>query len=362
MKKLNTLLVIAFIAILTACSKDDAKTEPITNPVTETPANVYVVGYEGIYPAVTQKLWTNDVGTTINEGKIKSIFVKGFDIYTCVRQGNGGSSTIKYSKNGVYTEIRPTINQEFPNVNDIAVDNNNNIYIVGQLAGKATLWIFRADGTSVGIRTFSNEISEIFAVETYNDNVYMVGYERSSTSYNKAKYWKLNSSISINLTTEADYDGAATSITIKNGNIYIAGYSKDNSGKAIVKYWKNQNLTNIAEDHQFVDPYGRSLQVHIGVTDNEDVYIAGSQYTPSYQSSTGQSTNKAIYWKNGIKYDLSNGVNFENTTGIATIGNDVYISGFDNNFAKYWKNGAAKILSIPTSTYGDTSSIFVTKK
>jgi nitrous oxide reductase accessory protein NosL len=35
MKKLNTLLIIAFIAILTSCSKDEAKTEPTPPPVAE---------------------------------------------------------------------------------------------------------------------------------------------------------------------------------------------------------------------------------------------------------------------------------------------------------------------------------------
>jgi hypothetical protein len=67
-----------------------------------------------------------------------------------------------------------------------------------------------------------------------------------------------------------------------------------------------------------------------------DIYFAGWR-------STYPSNEFAVFWKNGVLTDLTDGSRFITANAVAIAGNDVYVGGSDfiNNHAvaKYWKNG-----------------------
>jgi hypothetical protein len=61
----------------------------------------------------------------------------------------------------------------------------------------------------------------------------------------------------------------------------------------------------------------------------------------------GNTSLKAMYWKNGVATILPNG---DRTSSIFVKGNDIYLAGALNYLsAKYWKNGIEKTLNPPTS-------------
>jgi hypothetical protein len=83
-----------------------------------------------------------------------------------------------------------------------------------------------------------------------------------------------------------------------------------------------------------------------------EVYISG---TDEY--------GRAVYWKNGEKVELTDGVSYvASGSSIFVSENDVYVSGYEGNYAKYWKNGQAVVLPSSTASGVPTGrSIFVSQ-
>ena len=72
------------------------------------------------------------------------------------------------------------------------------------------------------------------------------------------------------------------------------------------------------------------------------------------------------YWKNGVGISLTNGKTSADATGLAVIGNDVYVAGYEKNdkgynVAKYWINGVAKVIGSGNNHSGLTG-IYITNK
>lgn len=80
-----------------------------------------------------------------------------------------------------------------------------------------------------------------------------------------------------------------------------------------------------------------------------DIYVAGFE-------STNSSPKSAMYWKNGTPVTL--GSDFSWANAIFVSGNDVYVAGYDNGGATYWKNGVG--VRLPGQTDGrEAHSVFV---
>ena len=111
------------------------------------------------------------------------------------------------------------------------------------------------------------------------------------------------------------------------------------TGIAIAMYWKNGTPVYLSD--------GSSNAYANAITVGSDIYVAGSV------------NNRAVYWKNGISYNLqANNLVCFSASSIALNGSDVYILGTmtsalgtdpsdyaPTNFI-YWKNGVA------SSTFG----------
>jgi hypothetical protein len=75
-----------------------------------------------------------------------------------------------------------------------------------------------------------------------------------------------------------------------------------------------------------------------------DVYVAGYM------------ERRATYWKNGIPFKLSNSLSYCNSIYVSN--NDVYISGNTEALPQYWKNGESVNLQVPASAVrGETLDI-----
>ena len=135
------------------------------------------------------------------------------------------------------------------------------------------------------------------------------------------------------------------------GTIYAVGYrySETSSAKSIATFWKGNTTIDLS------DATKDAFTTGIAVVGN-DIYISGYEI----QSST---TSIAKYWKNGIAVNLTDGTKLAEANSITVVGNDVYVCGYENNaienpVAKYWKNGVATNLSDGTN-WAKTSCIIV---
>ena len=58
--------------------------------------------------------------------------------------------------------------------------------------------------------------------------------------------------------------------------------------------------------------------------------------------------------------NLTDGSKWAEAKSIAVSGNDVYVAGFEDGVAKYWKNGSPVILG-DASRYSEAYSVFIVK-
>lgn len=139
-------------------------------------------------------------------------------------------------------------------------------------------------------------------------------------------------------------------------DVYIAGYETDSSQspdrvKAI--YWKNGIPVELTDGTIHSEAYSIAVS-------GTDIYVAGLQLV--------NGNHIATYWKNGVLIALPSN-HFSRANSIAVSGNDVHICGFDlsNNrqVASYWKNGIQTILSdgsknvVANAIYLDGADVYI---
>ncbi len=116
--------------------------------------------------------------------------------------------------------------------------------------------------------------------------------------------------------------------TEKQADVYVAGYSH---GKGT--YWKNGEAITLTD-----------IEAHGIWVAGQDLYIAGVK-------SAGGPRTIALYLKNGVETELSDGTTRVLVTAMFVDGTDVYVSGTEINLeteelsAVYWKNTEKHILS-----------------
>ncbi|HNX95365.1 MAG TPA: hypothetical protein PKL14_09405 [Holophaga sp.] len=162
-------------------------------------------------------------------------------------------------------------------------------------------------------------------------DVYVAGYQWGTGMDNTAVYWKNGRPVKLDPGVSGGF--GATAITVSKGDVYVVGNQFGNNPNAAL-YWKNGTPVPLSAS-------GRANA--IAVSSTGDVYVVGDDATG------------AKLWKNGIgtKLNVTSMTPLKSAiaTGIALVGQDVYVSGavtkegsMDNAQAIYWKNGQDTLL------------------
>ncbi len=85
---------------------------------------------------------------------------------------------------------------------------------------------------------------------------------------------------------------------------------------------------------------------------NPVVYVAGY-----YTGGSGKKV--ACYWKDGVKTDLTDGTNDAEAFAIFVVSGSVYVAGYDNNQAYYWKDNMAGAVPLPGALASRGNGIYV---
>ena len=337
---------------------------------------VYVAGYYSISNRVLDngyapELWQNGVTQNFSfpspsGAKAYSVFVSGDDVYVAGYADKGSHNRGYFTtiatlwKNGKYHTLA---NQHYSSVANSVYVSGSDVYVVGyeckgdinEYASNksiATLW---KNGVPQYL-TDGTKYAEAYSVYVSDNNVYVAGHDGEI-----ATLWK--NGVAQNL-TDGSQGARAKSVYVSGSDVYIVGfeckghfndYYMSNNGIAI--FWKNgvaQNLTD--GSHRAC---ANSVYVH-----GNDVYVVGyvdigEKY--KYYDEKPRLYSIAILWKNGVSQYLTDGTNDAEASSIYVSDNNVYVAGYENidlwhPVARLWKNGEIEKLS---SEEGKAYCVFV---
>lgn len=318
--------------------------------------DVFVAGGQNNAAHNTATLWKNGTAVTISseESALTSIFINGNDIYVAGVERINNLSLANYWKNG----NKVTLGTGESVANGIAV-NGNDVYVGGaEIINGFDLPRFWKNGTGTTVSVLDPIISNTVSgngtcagVYVHAGNVYAAGSYRNSQG--RFSPWECrNGVVPASTIPNNDKHCFANAVFASGTDVYEAG-SQNNatSGLAMATIWKNGIATTLTAGTASV---GVATAVFVA---GGDVYAAGYEEEDYY----GSGNQFAKYWKNGVAVKLSNVSS--GATGIAVFGNDVYVSGWENNgthlVSKYWKNGVP--VSIGNTTFNSTGSAIVVR-
>lgn len=170
--------------------------------------------------------------------------------------------------------------------------------------------------------------------EEISTSVYVAGIDKDSiTSVEQATVWKNENKFQ---KVTSSFNTFIADVFIAGSDVYTTGYSNENVSKW--KVWKNGT-----ELYSFWDSDPTTGRAIYAV--NNDVYAGGlivDKFSNPFRY-------YAIVTKNGSTlYTLTNGNDIADISGLVVSGNDVYVSGFEGNQAKLWKNGIEQPLNNAT--------------
>ena len=144
----------------------------------------------------------------------------------------------------------------------------------------------------------------------------------------RSKYWIDGNEIILGSFV---YKSAANAIILKGSDIYVAGYQYlSNLGYSVATLWKN----GVASSLSTQPSWAYSVDVLNGNT-----YVSGEVKDLSNYNTM------AAFWKNSQEFLLTSSAQDAAGNSIKVFGNDVYIAGYIDDNACYWKNGALTVLS-----------------
>ena len=334
MKNLLKIISIVLITTIFSCSKDNDSPPPVI-PKVET---VYVGGIaDDANGFRSPTIWTNGVAQSLpivagNNGWVNAVFVEGNDVYAIGYEAtNFGYKAIMWKNN-----IKTTLSQSTQSEAKSIFVSDGKYYVVGTVAGVATLWY---NNTEVAIDTFGTKATSI---HIKNNKIYIVGNEVFNTTSTKAVLWKNEVSLT--------YPIAFTKTLIENNanvrDVFYDGTNLHSVGSAYLtlntaKLWKN-NLPS--------EQYGDDSLMFSVFVNEQNVYAAGITNRP----------NKATLWKNNAQTVLSQ--NNSTAEAVFATSSNVYVVGYETattEKACIWRNGEIKILS---DNFSRAYSVFVTEK
>lgn len=179
---------------------------------------------------------------------------------------------------------------------------------------------------------------------TYGPDVFIIGTVYSNTYI--PVLWK--NGAPFYLGGNNNY-GFATGMAISDTNIYVSGYIYDSGGAQQGRYWKNQAESILSEG------LIRHTTAGMAVLGN-DMYVAGFQEADLQMGPVSI----AEYWKNGKEILLTDTTQDAHASAVAVDGNDVYVAGdtkapnlyIADYKAAVWKNGVqTKLATIGPSSF-----------
>ncbi|OHD12758.1 MAG: hypothetical protein A2086_07205 [Spirochaetes bacterium GWD1_27_9] len=244
---------------------DEAKAIAIDNN-----NNVYIVGYGSnlIYDTTKHDWW-----------------IKKFD--------SNGKEDLNWNK-----KFDGNNNYDNDEVNAIAIDSNNNVYVGGYCSNYKYWWIkkFDSNGNEIWDKGFDGNNGWDSIVIDSNNNIYVAGYGStlisSSSSYD---WWIKKFDSNGNEIWDRRFDGnngwdKTTSIAIDtNNNVYVTGYgynlvsSSSNNDWWIKKFDSNGNEI---WDKRFDGNNGWDEATSIAIDTNNNVYVVGFGYNLVSSSSS----------------------------------------------------------------------------
>ena len=298
--------------------------------------DVFVAGSQdnGAHPLATY--WKNSTAVTLSteESALSSIFINGKDVYAAGWERTNNLQLANYWKNGTKT----TLGTGASAANSISV-NGNGVHVGGwELVNGPDVPRYWKNGTGTTINVFDPIISNTVTgngscngIYTIGNNVCAVGSYRNSQG--RFSPWEFtNGVLPANTIPNNDKHCFANAVFLSGSDLYVVGYQQSpTTALPMATIWKNGTPTTLTAGTVSVGVLNA-----VFVAEN-DVYVAGYEQEDYYH--VGPSFAK--YWKNGVAIKLS--TVSSGATGIAVFGNDVYVSGWENNgsynVAKYWKNG-----------------------
>jgi len=223
-----------------------------------------------------------DFGRRISLDSDGNVFVCGHSFIN--KDQEGVTTLIKYNTAGVeqwshFTE--PGVNME-----DFAIDNNNNLYITGDKWNGANndiiLIKFNNDANEIWRKLFNGGNWDLsFAITTDNfGNIYQTGVTWYQPQYYNFITIKYNSQGDTLWTRTHSSPGAASDYPKKvildhSGNVYVTGFADNDI--AILKYTPSGNLLwdrNINMNFDYSELYSPDILVD----NNDNLIVSGTQY------------------------------------------------------------------------------------
>lgn len=333
--------------------------EPVTITVTQKEnkaPDIYILSVETMNNKSIYKWWKNDHSTainTINSGQtlIKDMFVSNGNVYFTGHQKSGSDWKAFYNKNGSRTMLNYAGSTDVI-AKSIAVWGED-VYVAGETyvnrkdpnaVTMATTGVYWKNGHAQRLKDVDNNIY-LTGIAARENKVCISGYEfKNIDTWGVAKYWENGQEITLG---DPAYISYAEGITIAdNGDVHVVGYGYYGSGDSrILKghWWVNGQLKQSFDKYMLMD---------VTVSGN-DTYIVG------YDSSSGNS----VCYKNGVNLELKNA---ERTyaCSISVLNDDIYVAGSESfrsfHKAVYWINGNRFYLTDGIYSSG-INTIFVTE-
>lgn len=302
--------------------------------------NVYVVGWERGRSGEIAKYWKNGathelhfsangnqsygysifvdngdvfVGGSeyVNQYKVNAVVWKNGEIETWLEGGTGGITYAAY------------INSIYRYQGDLyAAGTRKNGYLNDDIHKALGVGVYWKNGIAQEIGEEINNYSGN-SISVNQNGVHIVGSGLGVGGY-KAYYWN-NNQLS---TIDESYQGYSVFTT--DGDVYMTGRGKSPSVEPV--YWKNgvQYLMS-----------GHTVPETVIVT---DIFVDGDTTHVIGWKINSSGKDVAIYWKNNVLQEITDGTRNAQLTDVFVLDGDVYIAGYEYNnssrkVAKYWKNG-----------------------